>query len=77
MKARQAAGVWRDLDNMFELTFTARRLDSGPLMGQHVIEVEPRPAVSATQIGALHAYATDRGLEISFGKSPRRVLTIA
>jgi hypothetical protein len=77
VKAHLAAKLWRQIDEVFDVTVTARRIEAGPLQGQHVIEVEPRPSFETATISALADLARHHGCELSFGKSPRRVLVIS
>lgn len=77
MTGRQAAAVWRELDQRSELSIVARRLEKGPLQGQHVIEVESRPPLEHKDFTWLSEIAVKHNLELSFGKSPRRVLVLS
>lgn len=76
MNDKQAAAVWKELRGL-HYGVTARHLEVGPLGGEHVVEVEPHPTLTTNDFHALLHICELRSLELSYGKSPRRVLVLS
>lgn len=76
MKRSKTSAVWNELREL-GYNASARMLDSGTLAGEHVVEVEPGPALTTADFTTLMGIAATRGLELSYGLSPRRVLVLS
>lgn len=76
MNEKQAGAVWRQL-RALHYNAVARHLERGELAGEHVVEIDPRPALTTTDMAALLEIANARSLEFSYGKSARRVLVLS
>lgn len=76
MTERQAASVWRTLRSQ-GVNASARFLEKGELAGQHVVEIEPRPSLEMGDFARLVTLAEERKIDLSYGKSPRRVLVLS
>lgn len=76
MNNKQAGAVWRELRGL-DFNAVARHMEKGELRGEHVVEIDPRPPLTTNSIAALLEVATVRGLELSYGKTTRRVLVLS
>lgn len=76
MTESKASVVWRLL-RQSNFNASARFLEQGALAGEHVVEIEPGPSLSTDDITQLLLVAKDRDLELSYGKSQRRVLVLS
>lgn len=76
MNEKQAGTTWRQLRGL-GFNAVARHIEKGTLRGQHVVEIEPRPPLETSELAVLLEVAGTRGIEISYGKTSRRVLVLS
>lgn len=76
MDAKSAAWVFKQL-RAKHYNCVARYINRGALVDQHAVEIEPGHDLSTDDFEQLVAFAREHGYELSFGKSPRRVVALS